>query len=187
MKDFPVWKSRLSELSEDQVTELLQSLKLLNKLPNKPFLKQTGFREESDWLFDGIYLALKRAGWVSDSTRYRLLSTKSYGIYKRDAPAVMKQLEKLLPEGPGQHRAKTTLAYLVGNALVLWVKRRKKMPQKATTVVKFVTRAVEAIEGQFPGYIAANLFHLVIGGINGQSVRSNQRASSARIRRVARG
>lgn len=159
-EDFKLWVSRVGALTDAQVQELYERLRLLGKSQSS---REHTEIDEDDWLWPGITAALKNKGWLSSSSVFALKSSKHYKRYQRDAPAVRSRLIRLVREG--DTRSRDTLAYITGQALILWC-AKKRLPESPGTVINMVCHAKEALELQFPGYIDAKLFQLVLGNLD---------------------
>lgn len=148
-------------LDRDQASELVETLRTIglysDEIPTKPL------EAAEDWLFEyGLAPALLRNGLVSGSSMGRLMRSREYKLYQRDVPKVMEDLAKLLPKKGVRSQAQSTLAVIVGNALISWCKSKHMLPLTARKVLTMVCHSMEAIELSFPSYISANLFHLVL-------------------------
>ena len=162
--EFRLWASKINELTEPQVANLNQRLKILGK--GSGSINGTAPLEPADdWLFDGMYRALKSKGITSPSAIYAVKKTKGYKRYLADAPNVIHELELLLKDSRNSTSARMSLALLIGNVLIRWCEK-KRLPLTAATIFSMVCHAREALEMQFPGYIASNLFHIVYDGIS---------------------
>lgn len=161
-QEFGVWAAKAIDLSEQQLTELSKRL-AYRKNGNGHTEPQTESVAINDWMFEGMFNALRNKGLISSAARRTLMNTRGYKQYQKDIEAVMKELEVLLPNR-NVSSAKYTLAYLVGNALVKWC-AQKKLPGTASQVLGMVGHAREAIELSFPNYISGNVFHVVFEGV----------------------
>ena len=160
-QEFLQWKSRLRELDDTQIQTLYESLKQLGKKPNGS-AQDTG-AETDDWLLPGIIAALKSKGMLSTSAILALKNSRQYKRYLEFSPTVRSRLIRLVRTG--DTRSRDTMAYVVGGALILWCER-KRLPESPATVISMVCHAKEALELQFPGYIDAQLFQLVLGNLD---------------------
>jgi len=163
--EFKSWLSTLPRLSASQRAELAKRLKALAQSENPAQEPQ----ERADWLFQGIAIALKQKGLISGPSTFGLTKTKGYQKYLASRDSVMKELEELLPTRD-RSQAKLTLGHLVGVALIKWCgKQYSAIPDKLVQpgpgfILGSVEHAIEALELCYPGYISANLFHVVLTG-----------------------
>lgn len=164
-QEFGLWAAKTVELSDQQLDELNKRIALRKCYGNG---NGNGHAESAppplnDWVFEGLFTALRNKGLTSLAARRALMNTKGYKQYQKDIAAVMKELETLLPKR-NTASAKYTLAYLVGNALVKWC-ITKRLPNSASFVLSMVCHAREALELSFPNYISSNMFHVVFDGV----------------------
>lgn len=155
--DFRRWASRLRELDEAQVQNLYGRLQQLGKKPNGREKEQ-----DDDWLLPGLIAALKDQGMLSSSAVPALKNSKQYKRYLEFAPLVRKRLSTLIKEG--DTRSRSTLSYVVGKSLIMWCER-KRLPESPGTVISMVCHSKEALELQFPGYISAGMFAMILKGL----------------------
>lgn len=167
-QEFLQWASRLGDLDDNQVRELYQRLTQLGKKPNGTVHEE---EESDDWLWPGLVSALKSKGMLSTSATTALKNSRQYKRYLEFSPIVRSRLIRLV--GTGDTRSRDTLAHVVGNALILWCER-KRLPESPGTVISMVCHSKEALELQFPGYIDAQLFKLVLGNLDEKAKRDER-------------
>jgi hypothetical protein len=169
--EFLKWKAALPQLTPEQVTQVLTSLKSLGKI-GAVTLDNSAMGVEDDWLFQGIVMALRKHGLASASGLVGLRRSKAFKQYYVASIDMRKQLAKLIPDGNNKSQARQSLAYLVGVCLIDWCKKRRVVPTKkgfkdipvsAQYILSQTSHILEALDDQFPGYRAANMFHLVVG------------------------
>ena len=160
-------------------------------------LKVLGVREVSvstdslvdDWFTKGLIVALQRNLALSKAEEIKLRRGKVFKDYQKHVPEILKQLNTLLPKNttqikgslgdlyPNISNAKTSLAYMAGQALLKWCydspewyKQDNEWKMKPVTPQRVFSEAhkvIRALDNQFPGYIQANLFGLVFSAIKG--------------------
>lgn len=156
LEEFLEWKSKIPDLTPDQVMVTLASLKQLN--PN--LRTESEPDPQDDWFLNGLFLAMRKNGLIRRSGIIALRRSKAMMAYNRNAAAVKRDLESLL----GKNRkgiAQMSLAYLAGVSLIIWCKKNAQVVS-AAIVLKNIAHTMEAIEDQFPGYIDSKLFHMVL-------------------------
>lgn len=159
-KDFLDWAARLTELDDTQIQNLYDRLNQLGKKPNGSIHVEN---DPEDWLWPGLVHALKSKGLLSTSAIPALKNGKGYKRYLEHSPQVRERLIRLV--GVGDIRARDTLAHIAGKALILWCER-KRLPESPGVIISMVPHTKEALELQFPGYIDAKLFQLVLGNLD---------------------
>lgn len=132
-------------------------------------MKLLGFSEETtsesgnaDWLLNGISARLRARGHGHTAEVNRMLHSKGYKTYAKNAPTLLKELEALLPE-KNKTRNRLILGQLVCNALVKWCTARR-VPISVNTILMNAHYAKEAIEDSFPGYVNSGLFKIALEG-----------------------
>jgi|SRR5580765_4624616 len=153
-EEFMQWKAKLVELTPEQKQQVILSL--------STFGTGGGAQKdvEGDWLYTGIVDAFMEKNLVSTASLYSLQKTKGYRSYLDCADKVRRDLVKILGTS-SRTRARSTLAYLAGIALVNYCDLRR-IPLSASVVLRNTCHIIEAIEEQFPGYIRANMFTFVL-------------------------
>lgn len=182
--EFTIWKSKLRELTPDQRNATLGSLKYLGAIA----VKEETSGGEDDWLLKGIFIALKKNGLMAKSTLVSLRRGRAMKQYKEAAPILLETLSPIASSTSAQ----STLAYLCGIALIEWcrkycfVKVEDKFvqsPMSAQLILANSSKLIEALEDQFPGYIQANMFHMVVASER-KHVREVKRATAGKKLRV---
>lgn len=156
-EDFKSLLVRLPRFTAGQRREIAAKLKASAQTSDAP-----SDAEEDDWLYRGLCVALRERGLLSRTSEYGLTRTKGHASYLKLAPRLRRELETLLPER-NRSQGRLTLAHVVGLALVRYCRARDP-EASAGYVLTNAGSAFEALEHCYPGYIEANLFHVVIGG-----------------------
>lgn len=151
-QEYLIWVSRAHLLTEAQVSDLMKRLKLGGK-----DLDTGGseYHRSSDWLLPGIEGALKRRHMLSNTSLITLYRSKGFKLYLKNFENICSSLEKQVGKVN-----KKVLAYHVGEALVMYCKRRKIT--SASRIVSMVHCSIEAINEAFPGYMKSGLFKHIL-------------------------
>ena len=197
--DFKSILDRLPRFSDEQKGKLLARLKqqktvAISASPSEDDAK-------GDWLFTGICAALRQKGMISNASLYGLKRTRGYQKYHASRERIAKELETLLPaKDRDQSRLalaqlvgtalitwceKKTIVYLLrdertGKLIPFKDKQEGRKYEVVPTKIREVSagfvldnaaQAIEALELCFPGYVDANLFHVVLTGFERETVR----------------
>lgn len=174
-QDFLIWKSRLIELSHEQASTVVQSLSALG-------FKDKALEEtiHDDWLLQGMLLAFKKHGYISSAGMFALRKSRGYKKYLGLKEVLQKDLLTLTGNGRTLSR-RDTLAYVVGVAMIQWCKKHCVYPVRdaetkklisfreqalsVSIILSHVQHSRQALEEQFPGYIDAGMFSIVLEGM----------------------
>jgi len=159
--EFEKITARLAELSPEQVTSLLQRIRLLHK---RSMDNRSETLPGEDWLLQGIVVKLKRAGLLSEAGMPVLLRSKGYAAYRKRSVQLRQDLDGLLAKHSNRSAARLLLAGLVASALLGWLAARR-IPATPNLLLLNADKAFTALSEQWPGYIEANLFHIVVSGL----------------------
>lgn len=196
--DFSSLLGKLPKFSADQRKQVLLRLKQQSQINNDNAAPNDTSLHD-DWLLLGICSALRARGLLTKMSLFALTQTTGYKAYLKVNQSLMRELSLLLPER-SRSQARASLAQLVGVALIKWCEksltvavydeehdrhvRQQIRPVSPSYVLKHAASAFEAIELCYPGYLDANLFHVLIGGFDGTHEHREQ--SAARSQRVRR-
>lgn len=165
-QDFKELLAKLPKLSDEQRERVLTNLKGSQKLFGSIARVRDDSAKDSDWLLPGICAALKMKGLLSAQSERSIKYTKGYERYAKNAVHLMNDLDRLLPRTISKSQGRAAIAQLAGIALIKWCQTCFKLdkPLSASFVLSNADKTFESIELCFPGYVEANMLHVVIGG-----------------------
>lgn len=176
--NFLKWVSHLQELTPEQIKEVQNRIKLLGHA-----VESVTLEDSNDWLWTGIWNALKSEGLVTASALLGGQKSNARKAYKRVAEEVQKDLTKLFKRQLGSISSteQVTIGLIVGQCLIKWCMKRK-IPPTLGSVLLNTHHSIESIEESFPGYIASGYLPILIkkDAINvSSSIRRRERRSEA--------
>jgi hypothetical protein len=132
---------------------IVRKIRALDAAEGKP---TANVREEplpDDWLLDGIIVTLRqRHMLLHQPTMRQLKGLRTWRSFCEKSEAVRRHVESQLPEPPTRID-RQILGELIARCLARWVERFT--PVSLGSMTACAHQSLEALEDQFPGYLAA--------------------------------
>jgi hypothetical protein len=142
----------LPRLSYEARQRLIRKIRQLDAVEGKPTKNASEDPLPDDWLFDGILEVLRqRHMLIAKPSLRQLKSMRVWRSFCEKSEAVRGHIERQLPDNPTRIDRQ-----VLGTVIARCLARRldKFTPVSLAAMLNYAHLALEALEDQFPGYLA---------------------------------